>query len=225
MKKNTDSLIIWAVILIFFIGPALLTFSGNSNSSDSSPSATVGASSSKSSASNSSSSKSSTSKQDSSKSFSGEKSKNSSSQSKDTAALIKSLNNSIGSAGSKSSKSKADSRWPTTNSELLKIKKKNRWYNAYKHIGTRWTAAGRVEEIYTSSSSYGSPTFVDIGVRYPDPNKFTIVIWEEDMHGFQSTLNNLYEGSSWIKITGYVSEYDGRAQIDLGDGAEWTYWQ
>lgn len=118
-----------------------------------------------------------------------------------------------------------DSRWPTTNVELLTIPQENRWYNAGLHVGTSWTIAGPVVNIDYEPSEQGAPVFVSIGEAYPSYDGVTLVIWSEDRYNFQEMLNDLGSGKGWIKITGYLSLYNGRMQFNTDDGyIEYTWW-
>jgi len=51
------------------------------------------------------------------------------------------------------------------------------WDRAKDHIGERITVYGAVVDTRYASSSRGRPTFLNIGKPYPDPGRFTVVIW------------------------------------------------
>lgn len=58
------------------------------------------------------------------------------------------------------------------------------WQNARSAIGRVATIRGRVAGTRFASSSSGSPTFLNLGVNYPNPRRFTVVIWIENRSAF-----------------------------------------
>lgn len=87
------------------------------------------------------------------------------------------------------------------------------WRDAGSFTG-RWIAvSGPVAEITQSEKSRGAPTWINIGARYPDQNRLTLVIWEDERHLFQSIIPNI--GSHVVCALGEVSTYKGIAQIEL----------
>lgn len=130
------------------------------------------------------------------------------------------------SSAKKSISSNKDSRWPTNNPTLLKIPKSERYYNAKKYVGSRHTIAGPVVNVYQAKSSNGQPTFINIGAKYPSSECFTFLIWAEDMNSdFREMLSDIKTGNAWLKVTGYVSMYEGRPQITTGNGSvSYTWW-
>lgn len=151
-----------------------------------------------------------------------------SSKSSSAESLSSKLSSSSASGSSKSfvSPSYTDSRWPTNNPELLAIPESNRYYTAGSYVGETHTVAGPVVNVYQASQSRGMPIFVNIGAKYPSPECFTLLIWAEDLNGdIEEMLNAVDHGNAWIEVTGYVSLYEGRTQIQTGDGPiEFTWW-
>ena len=60
------------------------------------------------------------------------------------------------------------------------------WNRASALVGRVATVKGRVAGTFFASSSNGSPTFLDLGVDYPNPSRFTVVIWGRDRARFRS---------------------------------------
>jgi hypothetical protein len=60
--------------------------------------------------------------------------------------------------------------------------------------------------------SNGSPTFLNIGLEYPDPARFQVVIWGEDRARFPDAPEDMYRGAR-IAVTGTVKNYEGVAEI------------
>ena len=88
------------------------------------------------------------------------------------------------------------------------------WAEAMGHIGETATIEGPVIAAVYADTSNGEPTFLNIGLDYPDPDRFTVVIWGVDRGSFPDAPESMYEGKT-IRVTGVVSEYDGRAQIEV----------
>jgi hypothetical protein len=60
-------------------------------------------------------------------------------------------------------------------------------------------------------SSNGSPTFLDVGARYPAQRRFTVVIWIENRAAFGRPVVR-YRGRT-VCVTGRVTSYGGVAEI------------
>lgn len=118
-----------------------------------------------------------------------------------------------------------DSRWPTTNSELLAIPESDRWYNAHSKIGEYGTIAGPVKSVYQAKNSPGMPVFINIGADYPSSERVQVVLWAEDVPYCEDMLNAISHGDAWIAMTGQISLYNGVPEINFSDGpVNWTYW-
>lgn len=124
-----------------------------------------------------------------------------------------------------SSQSEVDPIWPTTVPEIQAIPEEDRWYTAPSRVGTTGTISGPVASVHQVKSSPGMPVFINIGNPYPDPNRVQIVIWAELVPEFEDMLHDIDHGGAWISFTGYISEYEGVAQIDASEGyVEWRWW-
>jgi len=88
------------------------------------------------------------------------------------------------------------------------------WSKAGDHIGESIAVKGPVVSTKYASSSNGQPTFLNMGKDYPDPGRFTVVIWNENRGNFDSMPEDYYEGKNVI-VTGEISEYQGVAQIEV----------
>ena len=69
-----------------------------------------------------------------------------------------------------------------------------------------------VDTAYASGSS-GKPTFLNIGRSYPDPERFTVVIWNDNRNNFPAQPENYYLGKN-ICVDGVIELYEGVAQIE-----------
>jgi DNA/RNA endonuclease YhcR with UshA esterase domain len=88
------------------------------------------------------------------------------------------------------------------------------WNEAGNYIGVEVIVCGPVVDSKWASGSNGKPTFLNIGKPYPDPDRFTIVIWEEYRDNFPEYPEEFYLGKT-VCVTGIVDEYNGSAQIEL----------
>ncbi len=86
------------------------------------------------------------------------------------------------------------------------------WDKAYEHVGERATVRGPVKSPRYASGSRGQPTFLNVGRPYPDPDRFTVVIWGEDRGNFPSPPEQAYDGET-ICVTGLIETYQGGPQI------------
>lgn len=115
----------------------------------------------------------------------------------------------------------SDPRWPTNNAEWLAISEADRWYNASGSIGTYGTIAGQV----TSVKILEQGVIINVGADYPNPSRAQIVIWAEDWEEFLDFYNSIDPGYTWVSVSGEISEYDGVAEIDVGDSrVTWRTW-
>jgi len=88
------------------------------------------------------------------------------------------------------------------------------WDEAQDHIGERLTVCGPVKSTYYSSGSKGKPTFLNIGEPYPDPDRFTVIIWGENRGNFPEPPESYYEDKD-ICVTGLIVSYEGIPEIEV----------
>jgi hypothetical protein len=86
------------------------------------------------------------------------------------------------------------------------------WKDASDHIGERTTVEGLVVNTNFASSSNGGPTFLDVGKEYPDPDRFSVVIWEESRGSFPEAPEDMYLGKR-IVVKGLIKTYRGVPEI------------
>lgn len=119
-----------------------------------------------------------------------------------------------------------DSRWPTTNPQLLAVPEENRYYNAWDHVWTTCTVVGPVVDVYQAKDAAGAPIFISIGSYYPSSDCVTLVIWADAYYDFAQMINAVDDGGAWLSVTGYLSEYNGGLQFNISDGyIEYTWWE
>ena len=88
------------------------------------------------------------------------------------------------------------------------------WYEAKDHIGERTTVCGPIVSAMWATGSTGKPTFLNIGKPYPDPSRFTVVIWEDYRANFPQAPEVYYSGKT-ICVTGLIVPYDGVPEIEV----------
>ncbi|MBA7493084.1 hypothetical protein ES702_03639 [subsurface metagenome] len=88
------------------------------------------------------------------------------------------------------------------------------WNEAIYHIGERATVYGSVVSTHYANTSRGKPTFLNIGRPYPDPDRFTVIIWGKNRSNFPQAPEILYANKT-IYVTGLIDEYEGVAQIEV----------
>ena len=88
------------------------------------------------------------------------------------------------------------------------------WDEAKYHIGERTTVCGPVVDATWASGSNGKPTFLNLGSPYPDPDRFTIVIWIQNRGNFAQAPEDYYLGKT-VCVTGLVTEYEGIVEIEV----------
>lgn len=86
------------------------------------------------------------------------------------------------------------------------------WDQASAHIGELATITGPTVSTVYASDSRGQPTFLNIGKPYPDPGRFTVVIWGDDRDNFPFTPEAEYNNTT-ICATGLIETYEGIPQI------------
>jgi hypothetical protein len=57
------------------------------------------------------------------------------------------------------------------------------WDQAWRCVGAETWVAGTAVRV-TQPNTRGNPTFIDLGRPFPDPARFTIVIWGDDLWKF-----------------------------------------
>jgi len=86
------------------------------------------------------------------------------------------------------------------------------WKEATGHVGENGTVQGPVVSAVCATSSSGEPTFLNIGLDYRDPGRFTALIWGENRDPFPEPPEQAYAGKT-VCVTGSIDEYQGVAEI------------
>ena len=107
---------------------------------------------------------------------------------------------------------------PTLENSSSQISDTNQinWNEADGYIDEFVTVCGPVVSAYFATSTNGQPTFLNIGKEYPDPERFTALIWGRDLEYFPFNPDEYYFGKT-ICVQGFVEEYKGTLEIEVTD--------
>jgi len=107
---------------------------------------------------------------------------------------------------------------PTLENSSSQISDTNQinWNEADGYIDEFVTVCGPVVSAYFATSTNGQPTFLNIGKEYPDPERFTALIWGRDLEFFPFNPDEYYF-SKTICVQGLVEEYKGTLEIEVTD--------
>lgn len=87
------------------------------------------------------------------------------------------------------------------------------WNDARANAGKRLTVCGPVADTNYASGSNGAPTFLNLGVPFPRPERFTVLIWGRNRGAFPTPPERLYL-SKTICVTGLIETFQGIPQIE-----------
>lgn len=88
------------------------------------------------------------------------------------------------------------------------------WQDAGSYMGQNVTIYGPVKKASYKSSVNGKPTYIDIGVAYPDTSGVSAIVWGEDRSNFSSKPESAYNDKN-ICVTGLLYEYKGSKYIKV----------
>lgn len=88
------------------------------------------------------------------------------------------------------------------------------WDQAMQWLGQQVTVRGPVMSTAWASESRGQPTFLNLGLPYPDPGRFTVVIWIGNRDNFPQPPEQAYAGTT-LCVSGVVDEYQGSAEMEV----------
>jgi hypothetical protein len=88
------------------------------------------------------------------------------------------------------------------------------WSDAGNYVNQSKTVCGPVMRATFAQTTNGQPTFLDLGRTYPDPARFSVLIWGNQRANFQSPPETLYRGKT-ICVTGKIVTYQGSLEIEV----------
>ena len=93
------------------------------------------------------------------------------------------------------------------------------WKQASSYIDEYASVCGPVVDSYYAQSSNGKPTFLNLGKQYPDPDRFTVLIWGHNRDLFDYPPEEFYL-NQMICVRGVIEEYQGIAEIIVNGPAQ-----
>ena len=94
------------------------------------------------------------------------------------------------------------------------------WHKAKNYVGEIKVVEGPVVSAKWASGSKGKPTFLNIGKPYPDPDRFTVVIWIDHRDKFVKEFPSNPEThflDKTVRVKGLIETYKGNPQIVLSE--------
>ena len=88
------------------------------------------------------------------------------------------------------------------------------WSDARAHMGETATFTGPVVATIYEKGIENHPTFLNIGVDYPDVSRLSVIIWEKDRSAFPEAPEVMYANKT-IRVTGKVIEYQTATAIEI----------
>jgi hypothetical protein len=93
------------------------------------------------------------------------------------------------------------------------------WADAYELVGEDAELVGDVISASYRPDVAGEPTFLNIGVDYPDSDRLTVVIWGEDRAMFANPPEAEFAGER-VCIRGEVSDYKGVSEVEVSNPSQ-----
>lgn len=88
------------------------------------------------------------------------------------------------------------------------------WDQAENSVGNQETVRGPVAGATFAENVNGQPTFLNVGADHPDPDRFTVVIWNDVRTQFDQHPESLFAGQD-ICVAGDIQMHEVSPQIEL----------
>lgn len=88
------------------------------------------------------------------------------------------------------------------------------WDQAIDYAGQEVTVIGPVVDATWANGSRGQPTFLNLGLSYPDPGRFTILMWIDARYRFDAPPEELFAGKT-VCVSGVVELYRDGAEMEV----------
>lgn len=93
------------------------------------------------------------------------------------------------------------------------------WSEVHHRVGETVKTAGPITRVTYSPEVNGSPTWIEVGTSFPDPDRLTLLIWGNDRSEFEHLLTqDVIQKKACIE--GEVSQYRGSVQIQLQNATQ-----
>ena len=94
------------------------------------------------------------------------------------------------------------------------------WSEAKQNIGRTLVVVGKIANVTTSQSNQKSTaTWINVGERFPNINRLTLVIWDDTHTLFKLRQPKQLEGK-YVCVVGKISAYKGSPQIVVKEADE-----
>jgi len=90
------------------------------------------------------------------------------------------------------------------------------WADASSVVGTVATVRGPVAGTSYRPDVNGAPTFINLGKDYPDPSRFTAIVWGDARSNFSEPPESMFSGVG-LCVRGTVVDYQGVPEIEVQD--------
>jgi hypothetical protein len=87
-----------------------------------------------------------------------------------------------------------------------------RWQVAENYVGQRRKVRGPVRSTVYARRSRGRPTFLNVGRPFPNPQRFTVVIWGRYRRRFPNPPERLYR-DEYICARGRIRLFEGVPEV------------
>ena len=88
------------------------------------------------------------------------------------------------------------------------------WREAAASVGSFATVRGPIVDTHFAALGEGQPTFLDVGRPYPDPDRFSVVIWGRDRPNFATPPEQTYHGRT-VCVSGLIDTASGSPGIEV----------
>ena len=93
------------------------------------------------------------------------------------------------------------------------------WTEAQNYVSEVKTVCGPVIGVTYAADSNGQPTFINIGMNYPSPQRFTVVIWGRSRGLFIDKPEEAFSDQD-ICVTGTISTYKGVLEMEVSQPSQ-----
>ena len=93
------------------------------------------------------------------------------------------------------------------------------WFEAQHNIGRTLVVTGPVVDVKTTTNVRGTPTWINVGMKFPHANRLNLVIWNDTQNSIKPQQLKQLEGRSICAI-GKIANYRGMPQIVLRTAAD-----
>lgn len=93
------------------------------------------------------------------------------------------------------------------------------WEEASQHIGETVTIVGPVVSTDHDKAQDTDATFLDLGLAYPDPSRFSVTIYDTDQNAFPQDPQLMYANKT-ISVTGKVYQHEEVCYINVSSPSQ-----